>query len=74
MFFRNVINEQSSAERSLLIQTIIAEIEKVALKKIESFYQDDSYNCALIDNLRRTKHNMGQSITNLQIEQCQLTR
>ena len=41
-FSRNAIVERCSADRNLLIETMIAEIEQVVLKRFESDYQDDS--------------------------------
>ena len=51
-FCRIFNTERCCADRKLLLQTKIAEIERVVLKIIESVHQDDSYKYARNDNFR----------------------
>ena len=58
---RNVIVEQQSTDGNLLIETIMAEIEKVVLEITESVYQGDSISVHFLttspslDSFRKTK-------------------
>ena len=58
---------------------MIEEIESISLERIESVYQDDSLNLAIIDNfphtkfpVQETKHKNGQFIGILQVEKPRL--
>ena len=44
--------EQFSADRELLIETMIQVTEKDILKMTQSVYQNDSYSYAINDNFR----------------------
>ena len=48
----NLIIERSSVDRKVLIETMIEDIKKIDLKRIESINQDDSNNSAITDNIR----------------------
>ena len=46
------IIERYSANKNFFHETMIAEIKKAVLKRIESLHQDRSYKDTLIDNFR----------------------
>ena len=67
-FSGNVVTDECFAYQNWLTETMIAEIEKVVLKIIESVYQDVSYNDTLLYfffrskiPVRRTEHNIRQN-------------
>ena len=72
-FCRDVMNERCSADRTLLIETMRAEIE-VVLKKIEYSNHDEFYKYALIYNFdlsgfhSEASNIMMESTSNLQVE------
>ena len=52
IFTRNFIVDRCSTNRNLLIETMVREISKIVMKKIDSVCHDHSHKYALVDNFR----------------------